>query len=101
MEALQKGHYDSIAEKYATHYGDAWSHRYRDRFVYRDLFRNIPLAGKNVVEAMCGSGETTRYLLERGASVTGIEISEQELNAFMTPVAWLRGPMRFHTSHRS
>lgn len=34
-----------------------------------------PLAGKRVLELGCGDGETTSYLLERGAEVTAIDIS--------------------------
>lgn len=82
IENVQKIHYDKIAQEYMLHYGDIWSQRYRDQFIHEYMFRNIPLAGKHVIEAMCGSGATTRYLLEKGAFVTGIDISEEELNKF-------------------
>ena len=81
-ENLQKVHYDKIAPDYTAHYGDDWSQRYRDRFIHKYMFRNIPVAGKNALEAMCGSGETTRYLRDMGAFVTGIDISEEEVNNF-------------------
>jgi SAM-dependent methyltransferase len=35
-----------------------------------------------VVEAMCGSGQTTRYLLSHGAKVTGLDISEEVIKSF-------------------
>ncbi len=82
VERLQREHYDRIAQRYAAHYGDAWSMRYRDRFFNRPMMQGLDLAGARVLEAMCGSGETTGYLLERGARVTGLDISDTEVEAF-------------------
>lgn len=81
-QRLQKTHYDKIATEYAAHYGDIWSQKYRYKFFNQPMFANIALADKKVVEAMCGSGETTGYLLENGARVIGIDISEQEISHF-------------------
>lgn len=82
VERLQREHYDRIAHRYAQHYGDAWSQRYRDRFFHAPMLQGIELSGARVLEAMCGSGETTGYLLEQGAQVTGVDISETEVDAF-------------------
>lgn len=81
-ENLQKQHFDTIAAKYAAHYGDAWSLRYRRRFINEPMFANIDLSGATVIDAMCGNGETTGYLMEKGAQVTGIDISPKELDLF-------------------
>lgn len=81
-ESLQQRHFDGIAAEYAAHYGDPWSQRYRHRFINDRLFASINLAGAKVIDAMCGSGETTGYLLERGAQVTGVDISPNEMAAF-------------------
>ena len=79
-----KAHYDRIIADYETHYDDATSRRYRRRFIYDPLFDGLDLGGADVLEAMCGSGQATGYLLERGARVTGLDISERAVESFRT-----------------
>jgi len=81
-EELQQLHYDRIAAKYEQHYGDECSQRYRQRFIYEPMFEGINLKGARVLDAMCGSGQTTEYLLARGAHVTGLDISPNEIASF-------------------
>jgi SAM-dependent methyltransferase len=81
-EARQQPHYDRIAHAYQAHHGDRYSLAYRDRFIHRHLFRGNSLAGKRVLDAACGSGETTEYLLAQGAEVTGLDISHKQIEAF-------------------
>jgi SAM-dependent methyltransferase len=81
-EEIQRSHFNRIASDYAAHYGDPWSRRYRRRFINDPLTRGIDLEGKLVLEGMCGSGEITDYLLERGARVIGLDISEREVETF-------------------
>lgn len=81
-ERLQKQLYDSLCSEYEKHYGDRWSHAYRDRFINDAMLRDIDVSGKQVLEAMCGSGETTGYLLKKSARVTGLDISEKEIERF-------------------
>jgi SAM-dependent methyltransferase len=81
-ERQQQEHYDEIAADYETHYSDEWSLEYRRRFIYDPMFEGIDLAGKEVLDAMCGSGQTTSYLLTRGAKVTGLDISNEVLDQF-------------------
>jgi SAM-dependent methyltransferase len=81
-EMLQRKHYDRIAPAYEAHYGDACSREYRRRFIYQPMFEGIDVAGMNVLDGMCGSGHTTEYLLSRGAQVTGLDISSEEINRF-------------------
>lgn len=64
-EQLQKLHYDRIGTDYESHYGDAGSQQYRERFIHEPMFAGIELAGLNVLEPMSGSGQTTEYLLSR------------------------------------
>jgi SAM-dependent methyltransferase len=86
-ERLQKEHYDTIAAAYEAHYSDASSREYRRRFIYEPMFAGINLEGMNVLDAMCGSGQTTKYLLARRASVTGLDISGEVIDSFRT--RWL------------
>ena len=81
-ERLQADHYDRIADDYSEHYGDKYSQEYRRRFINRHLFEGIELKGMKVLEAMCGSGETTSYLLEHRAEVTGLDVSPSEVEKF-------------------
>jgi SAM-dependent methyltransferase len=81
-EFLQQNHYDRIADQYEAHYGDAYSLEYRERFIYGRMFEGINLSGMNVLDAMCGSGETTEYLLTRDAQITGLDISKKVIDSF-------------------
>jgi SAM-dependent methyltransferase len=45
------------------------------------LERLVPPAGKDVVDIGCGAGALVRALAERGARVTGVEVSESQLAA--------------------
>ena len=83
-ENLQKEHYARIGSEYAKHYGDPWSQRYRRQFINEPMLEGLDLSARCVLDAMCGSGETTRYLLERGARVTGVDISQKEIRQFTT-----------------
>ena len=82
IEQLQQHHFDSIASEYAKHYGDVWSQAYRYRFINDPMLGDVPLHKHKVMDALCGSGETTGYLLERGAFVTGVDISQDEMRYF-------------------
>jgi SAM-dependent methyltransferase len=81
-EQLQKLHYDRIAAEYEAHYSDASSTEYRRRFIYQPMFAGINLAGTRVLDAMCGSGQTTDYLLAHDAIVTGLDISTGVIDSF-------------------
>lgn len=83
-EALQEQHYDRIAADYEAHYSDASSVVYRRRFIYEPMFEGIDLQNQLVLDAMCGSGQTTEYLLSKSACVTGLDISEEVTNSFRT-----------------
>ena len=82
-EQIQKAHYDRIARSYEAHYDDPCSQEYRKRFFHAPMFEGLKLAGLNVVEAMCGSGAATQYLLSHGARVTGLDISAEAISSFL------------------
>jgi SAM-dependent methyltransferase len=81
-DSRQRAHYDKIAAGYEAHYSDRWSLRYRDRFINAPLTRGVDLHGRRVLDAMCGSGELTDYLLRHGAEVTGLDISPAVIQLF-------------------
>ncbi len=81
-EQLQKDHFNRIASNYRRHYGDRWSQKYRHHFLNDPMFKEINLAGKTVLDAICGNGETTEYLLEKGALVTGLDISQKAIKNY-------------------
>jgi SAM-dependent methyltransferase len=78
----QQAHYDEIAADYEAHYSDEWSLAYRREFIYEPLFAGLNLEGMKILDAMCGSGQTTDYLLARGAEVTGLDISNEVIDSF-------------------
>ena len=82
-EQIQKEHYDNIAAAYEAHYDDRCSQEYRNRFIHHPMFEGISLSGMNVLEAMCGTGATTQYLLAQGARVTGLDISSETIRSFL------------------
>ncbi|HEY6122505.1 MAG TPA: class I SAM-dependent methyltransferase [Pyrinomonadaceae bacterium] len=81
-EHLQKLHYDKIGKEYESHYGDPCSRQYRERFIHEPMFAGLELRGLDVLEAMCGNGQTTEFLLSKGARVTGLDISATEIGSF-------------------
>jgi SAM-dependent methyltransferase len=81
-ERIQQLHYDRIAIEYEAHYGDACSQRYRDKFFHQPMFKGMDLSGLKVIEAMCGSGHTTQYLISKGARVIGLDISDETIKSF-------------------
>lgn len=78
----QQAHYDNIAADYEAHYSDECSLEYRRQFIYEPMFAGLDLSGMKILDAMCGSGQTTEYLLARGAEVTGLDISNEVIDAF-------------------
>lgn len=81
-EELQRQQYDRISEGYELHYGDATSQEYRRRFMFEPMVHGVDLRGLRVLDAMCGSGESTHHIIEAGAEVTGLDISPVEIEKF-------------------
>jgi SAM-dependent methyltransferase len=82
VATLQGEHYDRLISLYEDHATDPWTQAYRRRFIDEPLLRGIELEGRRVLEAMCGSGHSTGFLLERGALVTGLDVSAQAMELF-------------------
>ena len=81
-EQRQAAHFNRIASNYERHYSDAHSQQYRLEFFNRPMLDDIPLRGMHVLEGMCGSGQTTDFLLAGGAMVTGLDISSELIQSF-------------------
>lgn len=81
-EEMQKARYSRVHAKVEKHNTDAYSLRYRAQFIDGPLGAGIDFRGKKVLEAMCGGGYTTDYLLSRGAEVTGLDISPELIGHF-------------------
>jgi SAM-dependent methyltransferase len=81
-EAAQRAHYNRIAEMFELHYDDPCTQRYRDVYIDGPMLQGLDLQGQRVMEAMCGSGFTTRALLNRGAHVIGLDISQACIASF-------------------
>jgi SAM-dependent methyltransferase len=66
--------YDRVATAYAEQFIDELAHKPLDRALLNTL---IELAGTDgpIADIGCGPGQVTRYLHDRGATVTGIDLS--------------------------
>jgi ubiquinone/menaquinone biosynthesis C-methylase UbiE len=81
-EKKQIAHYKSIHNAYIKHYYDEYSAAYRDEFITRPLFEGLALNQRKVLYAMCGAGASTQFLLDHGASITGLDISIESIKQF-------------------
>jgi SAM-dependent methyltransferase len=82
-EADQREHYNRIGAEYEAQYGDPDGLTYRERFLYEPLLAGLDLEGRQVLEALSGSGHATEYLLEqKKALVTGLDISDEAIASF-------------------
>jgi len=76
-EENQKKYYDKIADAYDEHHFNDYALKYRyDLFDH--ILRGIRLKDLQILDAMCGGGQSTRYFIEKEAKVTGIDISPQQ-----------------------
>ncbi len=82
-EATQREHYNRIGAEYEAQYGDPDGLVYREQFLYRPLLAGLDLEGRDVLEALSGSGHATEYLLKhKHALVTGLDISDEAIASF-------------------
>ncbi|MCC8991834.1 MAG: class I SAM-dependent methyltransferase [Streptococcus sp.] len=66
--------YDELAETYA-----GGRHLFDTTPILADFAHNLPVGGQ-ILDAGCGAGEpTARYFVDRGDTVTGIDVSERML----------------------
>lgn len=79
LSERQRYHYEKIIDEYDRHYYDEMSSKYRDRFIYDELFGGLNLDGKRVADLAAGSGHNSMAILGRfpKAEVFGVDISEE------------------------
>ena len=69
----RKNNYDAFAVAYSAENDDSLANAYYERPAMLNLLGNV--TGRNVLDVGCGSGSLTSEMLERGATVTGIDAS--------------------------
>lgn len=77
-ERAQKNYYNRIAQQYETHYNDYGALLYRE-YIFQNCLNNVNFKGKLVLDAMCGGGQSTKFFLDRGARVVGVDISDNQI----------------------
>ena len=78
----QRELFDSIGEKYLRHYDDKESRLYRKNFIYTPLVKNIEMGGKRVLDAMCGSGQLSEFLIRENCDLHGLDLSEKQVGLY-------------------
>ena len=80
-EQDQRDYYNRIAARYNAHYAshEALSYRFS---VFEQSIGGLNFSGLKVLDAMCGGGENSAYFDQRGASITGLDISEAQCALF-------------------
>ena len=72
-DAVRKS-YDAAASEYVAHIYDELRHKPLDRRLLDELAEEVSGRG-SVCDIGCGPGHVARYLRERGAEVTGVDLS--------------------------
>jgi SAM-dependent methyltransferase len=80
-ELQQRRYYNEIAVTYDKHYSNKFALQYRYG-IYDGMLQGLSLERFNVLDAMCGGGENTGYFLSKGATVTGVDISERQCEIY-------------------
>jgi SAM-dependent methyltransferase len=81
-ESRQKELFEDLIPGMITQVQHPWVKAYRRKFVFPHLFKDIELKGKHVLDAMCGTGQNSEYMIDQGAQVTGLDIAEEAMDAF-------------------
>lgn len=77
----QKKRYDAEATQHSEHYNDEYTQKYRNEFIRAPLFKKN-LKDMYVLDAMCASGIETGYLIQQGANVVGVDISQKNVDEY-------------------
>jgi len=77
-DSLPQTAYDELADSYAALIDTKLHNAYYDRPGIQSLLRD--LAGKDVLDAGCGTGVYSEWLLDQGARVVGVDANENMLS---------------------
>ena len=72
----QRDRFDHEAELYDQHHMHPAAQTYRNRFIRERLF-DFDLSGLAVLDAMCATGIDSPFFVDRGAEITGLDISPE------------------------
>lgn len=76
-EPIAKDAYDAVADTYAV---DVETNAYNAHIDFPGTTALVPdVAGKRVLDAGCGTGKYTEWLLDEGAEVVGVDVSDEML----------------------
>ena len=78
MNSNPSKHYDDMAEKYVRKSETSFHNAYYERPAIKALLTD--LEGKVTLDIGCAGGILTEWLVEQGALVTGIDISQEMVN---------------------
>lgn len=78
----QRQLFDAIGENYLCHYNDPESTAYRKEFIYTPLVKGVDMAGKRVLDAMCGSGQLSEFLIKESCRLHALDLSEQQISLY-------------------
>ena len=82
-ELKQKKYYDSIARDYERHFSSSSALYYRHR-IYDEFLRDQDFTGKDILDAMCGGGQSSLFFQRHGANITAIDISEGQCENYQS-----------------
>ena len=81
VEHLQKDYYNAIAQEYDRHYASDAAIRYRE-MIYEGFVSAADLAGKDVLDAMCGGGQNSILFTRMGARITALDLSDAQCELY-------------------
>lgn len=80
-EHNQRAYYNQIADTYDAYYANPYALKYRYA-VYERALKGIDWHGKHVLDAMCGGGMGSGYFADKGATVAGVDISDEQCRLY-------------------
>lgn len=81
VERTQRDYYNSIADKYDSHFSNQFALAYRKE-LYGDILSGVDLSGIRVLDAACGGGENSVFFAEHHCEITGVDVSDAQCAIF-------------------
>ncbi|MBI2240886.1 MAG: class I SAM-dependent methyltransferase [Magnetospirillum gryphiswaldense] len=77
----QRDYYNAIANAYDSSYSSPYALRYRQE-LFASILEGVEVKGLRVLDMACGGGQNSTFFKERGAEVTGLDISDAQCTIF-------------------